>query len=60
MPSPFHGLGRFLIKGDQKFNIGLQASIDYLISALMIVTLLLSVLFGTILLIIQVDWLVCP
>ena len=55
MPSPYLGLIRFLIKGDQKLNVGLQASIDYLISALMIVTLLVFVLLGTILLIIQVN-----
>jgi hypothetical protein len=53
-PSPLHGLVRFLIKGDKKFNHGLQASIDYLVSAFMIVTLLITVLFATILLIIQV------
>jgi len=53
-PSPLHGLVRFLIKGDKKFNHGLQASIDYLVSAFMIVTLLVTVLFATILLIIQV------
>jgi len=53
-PSPLHGLLRFLIKGDKKFNHGLHASVDYLVSAFMIVTLLITVLFGTILLIIQV------
>ncbi|CAF1499805.1 unnamed protein product, partial [Rotaria sordida] len=53
-PSPLHGLVRFLIKGDKKFNHGLQGSIDYLVSAIMIVTLLITVLFGTILLIIQI------
>jgi hypothetical protein len=55
-PSPLHGLVRFLIKGDKKFNHGLQASIDYLVSAFMIVTLLVTLLFGTILLIIQVNF----
>lgn len=53
-PSPLHGLVRFLIKGDKKFNHGLQASIDYLVSAFMIVTLFVTVLFGSIFLIIQV------
>ncbi|CAF0779991.1 unnamed protein product [Adineta steineri] len=53
-PSPLHGLVHFLIKGDKKFNYGLQESIDYLVSAFMIVTLFISVLFGTILLIIQI------
>ncbi|CAF3503185.1 unnamed protein product [Rotaria sp. Silwood1] len=54
-PSPLNGLIRFLIKGDKKFNHGLQTSIDYLVSAIMIVTLLITVLFGTILLIIQIQ-----
>ncbi len=53
-PSPLHGLVHFLRKGDKKFNYGLRASIDYLVSAFMIVTLFITVLFGTIILIIQV------
>ncbi|CAF3440966.1 unnamed protein product [Rotaria socialis] len=53
-PSPLNGLLRFFIKGDKKINHGLQASIDYLVSACMIVTLLITVLFGTILLVIQI------
>ena len=53
-PSPLFGLIRCLIKGDKKVNYGLQESIDYLVSAFMIVTLLVSVLLGTILLLIQV------
>ncbi|CAF0818130.1 unnamed protein product [Adineta ricciae] len=53
-PSPLSGLVRCLIKGDKKVNYGLQESIDYLVSAFMIVTLLVSALLGTILLLIQI------
>ena len=54
-PPPLQSLTRFLIKGDKKLNQGLQASIDYLVTALMIVTLLVTVLFGSIFLIIQIQ-----
>ena len=53
-PSPLLSLIRFFIKGDAKFNQALQISIDYLVSAAMIVFLLIGVLFGTIFLTIQV------
>lgn len=55
MPPPLQSLTRFLTKGDKKLNQGLQASIDYLVTALMIVILLISVLFGSIFLIIQIQ-----
>lgn len=54
IPSPLQALLRFFVKGDKKFNQGLQESIDFLVSAFMIVTLLVTVLFGSIFLIFQV------
>ena len=54
MPSPLHGIMRFLIKGDKKVNHALQESIDYLVTACLIVTLFIMVLLCTILLVIQV------
>jgi hypothetical protein len=53
-PQPLRTIIRFLIKGDKKINHSLQEWIDYLVSACIIVTLFILVLFGTILLAIQV------
>ncbi|CAF0841216.1 unnamed protein product [Didymodactylos carnosus] len=53
-PSPSHGLFRLFLKGDKKLNYCLQESIDYLISAFIIFTLLITVLFGAVVLAIQI------
>ncbi|CAF1179897.1 unnamed protein product [Adineta ricciae] len=55
LPAPLNGLIRFFLKGDKKINHLLQGSVDYLISAGIIVTLFIFILFGTILLIIQIQ-----
>jgi hypothetical protein len=56
LPSPLHIIIRCIRKGDKKMNHSLQNSIDYLISAGMIVSLFILILFGTIFLLIQVEF----
>ncbi|CAF0871781.1 unnamed protein product [Rotaria sordida] len=53
-PPLLQNIIRFLIKGDKKINHSLQKSIDYLVSACMIFTLFILILFGSILLVIQI------
>ncbi|CAF3389412.1 unnamed protein product, partial [Rotaria sp. Silwood2] len=53
-PPLLQSIIRFFIKGDKKLNHSLQESIDYLVSACMIVTLFVLILFGSTLLIIQI------
>ena len=54
IPSPLYALRRSLIQIDQRCNRYLQSSIDYLVSASMILILCLTLLFGSVLLLQQV------
>jgi hypothetical protein len=56
-PLPLQSMIRFLIKGDKKINHILQEWIDYLVSAFIIITLFIIVIFGMIFLTIQVGFL---
>ncbi|CAF5118452.1 unnamed protein product, partial [Rotaria sp. Silwood1] len=52
-PPLLRNLIRLLIKGDKKINHVLQESIDYLVSAIIIVILFVIILFGSIILVMQ-------
>ncbi len=56
VPAPFQIIIRCVRKGDSTMNHTLQDSIDYLISAWMIVTLLIWIIFGTLFLTVQVSF----
>jgi len=53
-PSPLYHITRLFIKGDKKLNHALQNSIDYLVTACIIIVLFVIIIFGTILFVIQV------
>ncbi|CAF3718103.1 unnamed protein product [Rotaria sp. Silwood1] len=53
-PPLLRSIIRILIKGDKKINHVLQESIDYLVSAIIIVTLFVIILFGSIILVMQI------
>lgn len=54
IPIPVKFVIRRLRKGDKKMNYALQNSMDYLVSATLIVILLVLVIFGSLFLLIQV------
>ncbi len=56
IPTPLYLIIRCIRKGDKKINHVLQNSIDYLVSACLIVILLILIVFGTLFLLIQVDF----
>ena len=56
IPKPFSIVFRCVVKGDKKMNRTLQESMDYLISASIIISLFILIFFGTIWLLIQVEW----
>jgi hypothetical protein len=56
IPIPLHLIIRCLRKFDKKINHAVQNSIDYLVSACMIMILLILIVFGTLFLLIQVDF----
>jgi len=55
IPKPFSIVFRCVVKGDKKMNRTLQESMDYLISASIIISLFILIFFGTIWLLIQVE-----
>ncbi len=56
IPTPLQLIICYIRKGDKILNHALQNSIDYLVSACLIVILLILIVFGTLFLLIQVDF----